>query len=81
MAVSIQGKFCGSPGLSDPVYGSGGGHPKFFLYFPAEPWKSVLKKGALFVMHPLAEGENKIVQNADKIVHCELAVMHLYLYM
>ena len=35
----------------------------------------------LFVMHPLAYGENKIVQNADKIVHCELAVMHLYLYM
>ena len=81
MTVGIQGNFCGSSGLSDPVYGSGGGHPKFFLYFPAEPWKSVLKKGALFVMHPLVVGENKIVQNADKIVHCELAVMHLYLYM
>ena len=83
MTASIQGNFCGSPGLSDSVHGSGCfGHTKFFsMYFSVRSWKSVLKKGALFVMHPLVVGENKIVQNADKIVHCELAVMHLYLYM
>ena len=72
MIASIQGNFCGSPGLSDSVHGSGCfGHTKFFsMYFSVRSWKSVLKnESALFVICPLTYGENKIVQNADKIVH------------
>jgi len=49
MAVSIQGKFCGSPGLSDPVYGSGGGHPNFFCISQLNPGRAFWKR-ALFLL-------------------------------
>lgn len=50
------------------------------MHFAAGSLKSVLKnEGALFVIRLLAKEENKIVQNADRIVHCRMAIVHLYL--
>ena len=71
MTASIQGNFCASPGLSDPVHGSGCfGHTKIFPYvFLGRILEERSEKGRSFFICLLIEGENKIVQNADKIVY------------